>query len=83
MRKTNIRLMRKKAFNIYGHIATVYRDKIDFSENPEYRIMSMKTSFDIYGHEHSISELRTDEERKIIKRLITHYYETDNEESMF
>ena len=73
----------KKAFNIYGDVATVYRDKIDFSENPEYRIMSMKTSFDIYGNEHSISELRTDEERKIIKRLITHYYETDNEESMF
>lgn len=75
--------MRKKDFNIYGHIATVYRDEIDFSENSEYMLLGMKTSFDIYGYEHSISELRTDEERKIIKRLITHYYETDNEESMF
>ena len=73
----------KKAFNIYGDIATVYRDKIDFSENPEYRIMGMKTSFDIYGNEHPIYELRTDEEHKRIKQLYRHYYETDNEESMF
>lgn len=73
----------KKAFNIYGDIATVYRDKIDFSKNPEYMLMGMKTSFDIYGNEHSISELRTDEERKIIKQLLCHYYEVDNEESLF
>ena len=73
----------KKAFNIYGDVATVYRDKIDFSENPEYMLLGMKTNFDLYSHEHPISELRTDEEQKIIKQLLTHYYETDNEESMF
>ena len=43
----------------------------------------MKTSFDIYGNEHPIYELRTDEEHKRIKQLYRHYYETDNEESMF
>ncbi len=56
--------MRKKAFNIYGHIATVYRDEIDFSENSEYMLLGMKTNFDLYSHEHPISELRTDEEKK-------------------
>ena len=37
----------KKAFNIYGDIATVYRDQIDFSENPEYRIISMTSSYNL------------------------------------
>lgn len=45
--------------------------------------MGMKTSFGLYSRKHPIYELRTDEEHKRIKQLYRHYYEIDNEESMF
>lgn len=73
----------KKAFNIYGDIATVYRDKIDFSENPEYRIMGMTNSYNLLRKAHPVVEIRTDEEKELIKKTRDYYYEIDNEESMF
>ena len=73
----------KKAFNLYGDIATVYRDKIDFSENPEYRIMSMTSSYNLLRKAHPVVEIRTDKEKELIKKNRDYYYEIDNEESMF
>jgi len=73
----------KKAFNIYGDIATVYRDKIDLSENPEYRIISMTSSYNLLRKAHPVAEIRTDEEKELIKKNRDYYYEIDNEESLF
>ena len=47
----------KKAFEVYGGVASIYRDTIDFSINPRNNTLWMCSNFAIFKHDHPIREL--------------------------